>query len=92
MSNVPGGLLEAIGTALIDKNGEADGMEQAAQAAWDWFNEPDNRLPILAPGETAARKILRSILEVAVPPNATAAELMAIVNDIQATVAKALGR
>jgi hypothetical protein len=92
MSNVPGGLLEAIGTALIVKNGEADGMEEAAQAAWDWFNEPDNRLPVLAPGETTARKTLRSILEVAVPANATAAELMAIVNDIQATVAKALNR
>jgi uroporphyrinogen-III synthase len=92
MSNVPGGLLEAICTALIVKNGEAVGMEEAAQAAWDWFNEPDNRLPVFAPGETAARNALRQIGEVAVPPNATAAEVMAVVREIQAIAAKGLGK
>jgi hypothetical protein len=91
MSRTPGGLLEAIGTALIAKNGEADGMEEAAQAAWDWFNEPDNRLPVFSTDTVSARNALRSLGEVSVPPNATAEELMAIVNNMQAVVAKALG-
>lgn len=45
MSTVPNGFLEAIGTALIEKNGEADGMEEAAAAAWQWLRDNPQERP-----------------------------------------------